>query len=63
LQFPCRAAPQQRPVCTKRRHVSHFYSNSDLHPYDVDKGAASRCSQYRQLEIGQWQLDLWHRLN
>jgi hypothetical protein len=39
LQFPCRAAPQRRPVCTKTAiYVAHFFqANFELPPYDVEK--------------------------
>jgi hypothetical protein len=38
LQFPCRAAPQQWPVCTQMAtYVAHFIlANFELHPYDVE---------------------------
>jgi hypothetical protein len=39
LQFQCRAAPQQRPVCTQTAtYMAHFFqANFELHPYDVEK--------------------------
>jgi hypothetical protein len=63
LQFPCRAAPQRRPVCTQTvTYVAHFFqANFELHPYDVEKWAASRWN-HRVLKIGRRQLDLWRRL-
>jgi hypothetical protein len=43
LQFPCRAAPQQQPVCTQSAtYMAHFFqANFELHPYEVEKRAAS----------------------
>jgi hypothetical protein len=42
--------------------VAHFcQANFELHPFDVEKWAASRWN-HQQLKIGLWQLDLWHRL-
>jgi hypothetical protein len=39
LQFPCRAAPQRRPVCTQTAtYVAHFFqADFELHLYDVEK--------------------------
>jgi hypothetical protein len=39
LHFPCRAAPQRRPVCTQTAtYVAYFFqADFELHPYDVEK--------------------------
>jgi hypothetical protein len=43
-------------------YVAHFsQANFELHPYDVEKWAASQWN-HRQLKIGRLQLDLWHTL-
>jgi hypothetical protein len=42
----------------KRRYI---WCISELHPYNVEKWAASRWN-HRQLKIGRWQLDLWQAL-
>jgi hypothetical protein len=43
--------------------VAYFFqADFELHPYDVEKWAASRWN-HRQLKIGRRQLDLWHRLS
>jgi hypothetical protein len=57
------AASQLCPVCTQTAtYMAHFFQvNFELHPYDVEKWAASRWN-HRQLKIGRRQLDLWHRL-
>jgi hypothetical protein len=54
-----RSAPKRRPVCTQTAtYVAHFFqANFELHPYDVEKWAASRWN-HRQLKIGRRQLDL-----